>query len=119
MPELLVGLVNQCIGERLVNPHALGERCRPTDGRGHQRVPEVHVRGRVNLDQSHLGGGIDRLNRQPVTDNAAGRLQQLPQLTRGVDRRRQHEHARLCRQLLHARGKRSLQSRCQRQHVRR
>ena len=102
MPELLVRLVIQCIGERLVNPHALGERCRPADRRGHQRVPEVHVRGGVNLDQSHLGGGIDRLNRQPVTDNATGRKQQFPQLTRGVDRRRQKERARLCGQLLHA-----------------
>ena len=64
MPELLVELVIQCSGERLVNPHALGERGRPMDRRGHQRVPEVHVRGGVDLDQSHLGGGVDRLDRQ-------------------------------------------------------
>ena len=119
MPELLVELVIQGSGERLVNPHALGERRRPMDRRSHQRVPEVHVRGGVDLDQSHLGGGVDRLDRQPVTDDAAGRLQQLLQLTRGVDRRRQQEHAGLCGQLLDARGERSLQARGQRQQVRR
>ena len=106
MPDLLVGLVIQRIGERLVNPHALGERCRPMDRRGHQRVPEVHMRGGVDLDQPHLGGGVDRLDRQRVTDNAAGRFQQFQQPARGVDRRRQQQHAGLCRQLLHARRQR-------------
>ena len=118
MPDLLVGLVIQRIGERLVNPYALGERCRPMDRRGHQRVPEVHMRGGVDLDQPHLGGGVDRLDRQRLTDNAAGRLQQFQQPARGVDRRRQQQDAGLCRQPLHARRKGSLQASCQRQQVR-
>ena len=29
------------IGERLMNPHALSERCRPMDRRAHERVPEL------------------------------------------------------------------------------
>ena len=56
-------------------------------------MPELHVRSGVDLDQSHLGRGVDRLNREPVTDNAAGRFQEFPQLTRGVDRSRQQQRA--------------------------
>ena len=63
MPDLPVGHVIQCVGERSMNLHAIGERRRLMDRRGHQRVPEEHVPRRVDVHETGLGRGVDRLDR--------------------------------------------------------
>ena len=118
MPDLTVGHVAKCVGERIVNPYAIGERRRLMDRRGHKWVPEEHVPRRVDVQETRLGRGVDRLDGQRAAHDGAGRGQQLLQPTRRVDRRRQQQRARLGRQVLHAGHERTLQSGREREHVR-
>jgi hypothetical protein len=77
MPDLPVGQVVQRVGERRVDAQTIGERCRLIDRRRHQRVPEDHVAGPVDVDQPCRCSGVDRLDGQRTAHDGAGRCQQL------------------------------------------